>query len=88
MENQHKLIKGYRDLSADEIALMNEAKELAEQVRDLVERVAKLPPTPLNEGDAPPTVTTSPERAIAIARTDLQAGFMWLIHSIARPTTF
>lgn len=88
MQNQHKLIKGYRDLSAEEISLMNEVKDLAEQVRNLVERVSRLPATPLAEGDAPPTVTTSPERAISIARTDLQTGFMWLIRSIARPTTF
>ena len=88
MENQHKMIKGYRDLSAEEIALMNEAKELAEHVRNLVERVHLLPPTPLGKGDAPPTVTTDPARAISIARTDLQTGFMWLIRSIARPTTF
>ena len=88
MENQHKLIRGYRDLSADEIALMNEAKELAEQVRSLVERVAQLLPTPLAEGDGPPSVTTDPGRAISIARTELQTGFMWLIRSIARPTTF
>jgi len=26
MDNQHKKIKGYRDLSEEEIALMNEAK--------------------------------------------------------------
>lgn len=88
MENQHRLIKGYRDLSEQEIALMNEVKEVAEQVRGLVERVAKLPATPLAEGDAPPTVTTDPGRAVAIARTELQTGFMWLIRSIARPSTF
>lgn len=88
MQDQHKLIKGYRDLTAEEIALMNEAKSLAEQVRELVEKVAKLPATPLSEGDAPPTVTTDPGRAVSIARTELQTGFMWLIRSIARPTTF
>lgn len=88
MENQHRFIKGYRELSAEEIALMNEAKDLAEQVRSLVERVVRLQETPLAEGDAPPTVTTDPGRAISIARTELQTGFMWLIRSIARPTTF
>ena len=88
MENQHKLIKGYRDLSAEEIALMNEAKDLAEQVRHLVERVARLPETPLGDGDAPHSSTTDPGRACSIARTELQTGFMWLIRSIARSTTF
>lgn len=88
MKNQHLLIEGYRDLTAEEIALINEAKELAEQVRNLVERVNRLPSTVLAEGDAPPTITTDPIRAISIARTDLQTGFMWLIRSITRPTTF
>ena len=82
MENQHKLIKGYRDLSAEEIALMNEAKELAEKVSELVCRVAHLP------CGEPVTTSTDPGRAIEIARTDLQTGFMWLIRSIARSTTF
>lgn len=88
MDNQHKMIKGYRDLSADEIALINEAKELAEQVRALVLRVAMLPSTPLVDGDAPPTITTDPARSIEIARIELQTGFMWLVRSITRPTTF
>lgn len=88
MQDQHKLIKGYRDLSAEEIALINEAKELAEMTRNLVERVAALPDTPRAEGDGPPTITTNPGRACSIARTELQTGFMWLIRSIARPTTF
>lgn len=88
MDQQHKLIKGYRDLTQDEINLINEAKELAEKTRDLVERVARLPASPMQEGDAPPTVSTDPGRACSIARTELQTGFMWLIRSIARPTTF
>lgn len=88
MDNQHQLIKGYRDLTAEEIALINEVKALAESTRELVERAARLPATPLAEGDGPPTVTTDPGRAVSIARTELQTGFMWLIRSIARPTTF
>ncbi len=39
MENQHRLIKGYRELSAEEIALMNESKELAEKVGALVRTI-------------------------------------------------
>lgn len=83
MENQHKLIKGYRDLSPEEVALMNEVKEHAEKTRLLVERVALLP-----GGDIIQPICTDPDRACAIARTELQSGFMWLIRSIARPTTF
>lgn len=39
MDNQHKMIKGYRDLSAEEIALMNEIKEQAEVMRELTNKV-------------------------------------------------
>lgn len=74
MENQHKHIKGYRDLSVEEIGLMNEAKNLSEQVGSLVEKIAA---TPGIDG-----------RWVSIGRTDLQKGFMSLIRGIAQPTTF
>lgn len=74
MDNQHKHIKGYRDLSPEEIALMNEAKAKAEEVGALVERIASAP------GVDP--------RWVSIGRTDLQKGFMSLIRGIAQPTTF
>lgn len=74
MDNQHKHIKGYRDLSAEEIALMNEAKAMAEQVGALVEKIAT---TPGIDG-----------RWVAVGKTDLQKGFMSLIRGIAQPTTF
>ncbi|MCM8736629.1 hypothetical protein M5E06_21105 [Azospirillum sp. A1-3] len=74
MDNQHKHIKGYRDLSADEIALMNEAKAKAEEVGALVDKIAS---TPGIDG-----------RWVSIGKTDLQKGFMSLIRGIAQPTTF
>lgn len=80
VDNQHKKIKGYRDLSEEEIALMNEAKELAEKVGDLVDR--------LGTSDVVPTTEGIDQRWLAIAKTDLQKGFMALIRSIAQPTTF
>lgn len=74
MDNQHKQIKGYRDLSQEEIDLMNEAKSLAVQVGDLV---AKIQATPLTD-----------KRWASIGQTDLQKGFMSLIRAIAQPATF
>ena len=74
MDNQHKKIKGYRDLSQEEINLMNEAKELAEKCGELVTKMYKNPATD--------------KRWIAIGQTDLQKGFMSIIRGVAQPTTF
>ena len=74
MENQHKHIKGYRDLTAEEIALMNEIKDQGAQLGVAIDAIEKM------EG--------VDKRFVAIARTQLQLGFMCLIRSIARPTTF
>lgn len=74
MDNQHKMIKGYRDLSQEEIDLMNKAKQLAEQVGLLVEEIIN------NE--------STDKRWVNIGKTDLQKGFMSLIRAVAQPTTF
>jgi hypothetical protein len=44
MENQHQHIKGYRDLTEQEIALMNEGKALSEQVGAFTEKLKNLAP--------------------------------------------
>lgn len=74
VDNQHQKIKGYRDLSEAEIALMNDAKSKAMDIGKLCEVLKEMP-----EID---------KRWLAIAVTDLQKGFMSLVRSIARPETF
>lgn len=74
MDNQHKKIKGYRDLSQEEIDLMNEGKELAEKVSVYIEKVQNLDSTD--------------KRWVSIGKTDLQKGFMSVIRGIAKPETF
>lgn len=74
MDNQHRKISGYRELSEEEIALMNEAKELAEKCSELTDKILQ---TPNIDG-----------RWLSIGKTDLQKGFMGVVRSIARPTTF
>ena len=74
MKDQHKKIKGYRDLSQEEIDLMNEAKALSEKVGELVSKIANQ--------------DTTDNRWVDIAQADLQKGFMSLIRSVAQPTTF
>jgi len=84
MENQHKKIKGYRDLSQEEIDLMNEGKALAEKCGEFIAKLehhANIT-TPL---DTDPVIDG---RWLSIGKTELQKGFMSVIRSIARPTTF
>jgi len=84
MENQHKQIKGYRDLTQEEIDLMNEGKELAEKCGDYIMKLQNLS-VPVPEGSAE---IEADKRWISIAQTHLQQGFMAAIRSVARPTTF
>ena len=74
MENQHKKIKGYRDLSQEEIDLMNEGKELAVKCGALIDKLQENSDTD--------------KRWVAEGKTDLQKGFMSIIRGIAKPETF
>lgn len=74
MDNQHKQIKGYRDLSQQEIDMMNDSKIIAAGVGEFLDKLA--------------VCDSIDKRWLAIAKTDLQKGFMSLVRSIAQPTTF
>ena len=82
MGNQHRQIKGYRDLSQEEINAMNQAKELAATVGEFIAKMEAQ-----NSVAIGPRVDVDP-RWLAIAKTDLQKGFMSLVRAIAQPTTF
>lgn len=98
MDNQHKLITGYRDLTEDEIALMNEVKAKAAEVGVLVEKLRERLPAfkmdgePIQLGDQT-LIGVSEEayetdRWMTIGHDHLQQGFMALTRAVARPTTF
>ncbi len=67
-------ITGYRDLSVEEVATINQIKALAQVVGERVDEIF------LRED--------SDKRWASIARTDLQTGFMALIRAVAKPETF
>lgn len=71
MDNQHKLIKGYRDLSQSEIDSINSIKLAEQDIGQLWQQVSKV------EGVDP--------RQLAIAKTKLQEAFMWFIRGVAQP---
>ncbi len=85
MDNQHRKIKGYRELSQPEINLMNECKELAEQCGQLVHKIGQFQ---LLEGGQDEASEADAGRWLAIGQTDLQRGFMEIIRAIAKPETF
>jgi len=74
LKDQHKKIKGYRDLTQNEIDLMNKCKEMASAVGDLCDEIA--------------LEQTTDIRWFKEGQIELQKGFMSLIRSVAKPTTF
>ena len=74
MENQHRKIKGYRELDQAEIDLMNEVKEHAAKTGELVEKMRGL--------------DCCDARWVAIGKTELQQGFMALVRAVAKPDFF
>lgn len=74
MKDQHKLIKGYRELSQAEIDAMNAVKAEGVRLGILIEKMRDNP-----ELD---------QRWVDIAETYLQQGCMAAVRSIAQPTTF
>lgn len=83
MDQQHTLIKGYRDLSQGEIDAMNRIKALAEEVGALC--LSFDGPVQGKEGEG---AFFPDQQWLNIARVELQKGFMFLTRAIAQPTTF
>lgn len=74
MENQHRQIKGYRELSQEEIDAMNEIKAKGAELGALVEKLRAQPGLD--------------QRWVSIGATDLQTGLMALTRAVAQPTFF
>lgn len=94
MDNQHKKIKGYRDLSQEEIDLMNRIKEHAEKTAALIAEVKSLRNDPMHgvphdreDGLTDEQVSES-YRCLALAKTNLQTGQMWFVRAVALPDSF
>lgn len=91
-------ITGYRQLNADEAALMNEAKALGTAFDELIGRLkayhgaqklkAGTARTPEHEAERQRLLEAEPERWLAMGRTDIQVGIMKIVRSIAQPASF
>ena len=67
-------ITGYRQLSEDEVRLMNEIKAKGQELGVLVEQLRSTPGLD--------------QRWVSIGCTDLQTGLMALTRGVAKPTSF
>lgn len=85
VENQHRKITGYRDLSEDEISLINEIKDKGEELGDLVMRVGRNIELTNEEHGIP---DSEAYRWLAIGKTQLQQGVMSVTRAVARPDSF
>ncbi|MBX3603230.1 MAG: hypothetical protein KF863_21625 [Rubrivivax sp.] len=79
-------ITGYRQLSQQEAALINEGKALAEQCGVYIAKLREH--TGPKTSDDDPTKLSLDQRWISIGATQLQQGWMAVIRGIAQPTTF
>lgn len=69
VDNQHRKISGYRDLSKDEIETINGLKDMEQKLYEVLGSSLHAPDP----------------RHLAIAKTHLETGFMYAIKSIAKP---
>lgn len=67
-------ITGHRPLSSEELQLINDVKQVAAACGNCIEALSAVPGID--------------KRALAIAKTELQTGFMWAVRAIAQPTSF
>ena len=99
MDNQHKKITGYRELSEQEVALMNEIKAKAAEVGELHIKLQQSLLPPAGEGQEVelgcgctalevPLGEYETDRWLRIGLDHLQQGFMALTRAVARPTSF
>lgn len=92
MDNQHRKIAGYRELSQADIDLMNKIKAHGPVLEELVAAVrgeiALMRQAAANVTDVARLDRAEPERWAALARTHFQEGLMALTRAVAQPTTF
>lgn len=87
MENQHKMISGYRDLTEHEIALINEVKQHEAEALLLCDRLATLMQERHSETYFEKVRAGRAEalRWLAAGRHELQTACMKIVRAVAQP---
>lgn len=78
-------IQGYRQLTLEEIAVVNEIKALGEKAGELVSNLSR---KDWYDERKLPTKEVIDQRWVLIGRTHLQEGFMALVRAVTKPTNF
>lgn len=76
MDNQHRYIAGYRELSQAEIEAMNDIKRLGNTLGNLIESLRHRDEVSVDEG------------FLQAGKMDIQKGLMVVTRSIAQPKSF
>jgi methionine aminopeptidase len=85
-ENQHRLIKGYRELTQHEIDLINKIKAAGTLIEQIIEEVEH---TNLSTGTRSELdEIAEPEMWTHQAKINLKIGLMALTRAVAKPTSF
>lgn len=91
MENQHRKISGYRELSQEEIDLMNRIKAKGAELLELQAELASMIGQQHFDKSRGPTEeferfeAAEPMRWANIGKTDIQTGIMALVRAVAQP---
>lgn len=97
MEKQHRKITGYRELDQVEIDIMNEVKALGPAIEGVLNKIANHIDNERQStgGDGCDDETArkrmenaTPERFLAMAKTELQTGLMYATRAVAQPEFF
>lgn len=104
MENQHRQIKGYRELSQAEIDLMNQIKAKGEELRELIKKIEAVVTPPLQAIEAVTDGTSTelvaghqqtiseeadnPTFWLRWADSSFRAGIMYAVRSVAQPNSY
>ncbi len=90
MDNQHRKIKGYRELSQEDIDLMNQIKEQGVELGKLVDKLFSHNMAVRRTTDTPgmSQATLDAQEWIITGKKQLQQGLMALTRSVAKPDFF
>jgi hypothetical protein len=99
LENQHRKISGYRELSQEEINLMNEVKALGVAQEAVLKKVEAHIAGQRTDCEMTSNMNTkqkietrmdnaTPERFLSLAKTEFQTGLMYATRAVAQPEFF